>query len=296
MSNRALISGRIMAHWSSRRQSTTTSSALPVHVQHRPEELGADVHRERRPVAVAVVQPAGVVALEVAGEVLPQALLQRAERVLQPRLVGLPQPHLPLGQLGHQLDPLAPGQRAAAAGLELAEPGREVAGEALLADPVAVEQPGDHREDLARVDRLDQVVGDLGADGVLEGLGLLALGHHHHRHAVVDGPDGAEQLQPPPAGHLLVEQDHAVGLALEQDQRVVAVGGGLHGEALLLEKEDVGREALDLVVHPENALGTGHGGKIAGGGRRRRTEAARRSCGAERRSSTAAVSSVATPG
>ena len=129
---------------------------LPVHVQHRPEELGADVHRERRAVAVAVVQPAGVVALEVAGEVLPQALLQGPERILQPRLVGLAQPHLPLGQLGHQLDPLAPGQRAAAAGLELAEPGREVAGEPLLPDPVAVEQPGDDGEDLPRVDRLDR--------------------------------------------------------------------------------------------------------------------------------------------
>ena len=224
MSKRAQMSGRIMAHWSSRRQSTTTSSARPVRVQHRPQKLGPDVHRERRPVAVAVVQPAGVVALEVAGEVLPQALLQRPQRVLQPGLVGLAQPHLPLRQLGHQLDPLAPGQRAAPPRLQLAEPGGEVAGQPLLADPVAVEQPGHHREDLPRVDRLDQIVGDVGADGVLERLGLLALGHHHDRHAVVDGPDGAEQLQPPPARHLLVEQHDAVGLALEQHQRVVAVG------------------------------------------------------------------------
>ena len=76
--------------------------------------------------------------------------------------------------------------------------------------------------------------------------------------------DGAEELEPPPARHLLVEQDHAVGLALEQDEGVVAVGGGLHGEALLLQEQDVGREALDLVVHPEDALGTGHGGKDSG--------------------------------
>jgi hypothetical protein len=61
---------------------------------------------------------------------------------------------------------------------------------------------------------------------------------------------------------MLVEQDHAVRLALEQRESVVAMGGGLHGEPLLLQKEDVGREALDLVVHPENALGTGHGRKI----------------------------------
>ena len=266
-----------MAHWSSRRQSTTTSSACRCMSSTGLEELRADVHRERRAVAVAVVQPAGIVALEVAGEILPQALLQGAQRVLQPGLVGLAQPHLPLGQLGHQLDPLAPVERASAPGLELAEPGREVAGEALLPDPVAVQEPGDHGEDLARVDRLDEVVGDLGADGVLEGLGLFALGDHHHRHAVVDAADGLEELEPAPAGHLLVEQHHAVGLALEQDEGVVAVGGRLDGEALLLQKEDVGREALDLVVHPEDALGTGHGGKDSGirGGkavRRRRDE------------------------
>ena len=159
----------------------------------------------------------------------------------------------------------------AAAGLEIAEAGREVARQPLLADPVAVEQPGDDREDLPGIDRLDQIVGDVGADGVLERLGLLALGDHHDRHAVVDGPDGPEQLEPAAAGHLLVEQDDAVRLALEQDQRVVAVGGRLHGEALLFEEEDVRREALDLIVDPENALGAGHGTNIRrSDGRRRR--------------------------
>ena len=79
----------------------------------------------------------GVVALEVAGEVLAQAVLQGSERVLQAGLVRLAQAHLPLGQLGHQLHPLAPRERAAAARLELAEPGGEVARQPLLADPVA---------------------------------------------------------------------------------------------------------------------------------------------------------------
>jgi hypothetical protein len=62
---------------------------------------------------------------------------------------------------------------------------------------------------------------------------------------------------------VLVEQDHAVRLPLKEGEGVVAVRGGLHGEPLLLQKEHVGREALDLVVHPENAFGTGHGRKIA---------------------------------
>ena len=98
----------------------------------------------------------------------------------------------------------------------------------------------------------------------LQGLGLLALGDHDHRHAVVDGADGLEEIQPAPAGHLLVEQHHAVGLALEQDQGVVAVGGGLDGKSLLFQEQDVGREALDLIIHPQNALGTGHARNLTG--------------------------------
>ncbi len=63
---------------------------------------------------------------------------------------------------------------------------------------------------------------------------------------------------------MLVEQHDAIRLALEQRQGVVAVGGPLDRESLLLEEEDVRGEALDLVVHPEDALGTGHGGKVSG--------------------------------
>ncbi len=85
---------------------------------------------------------------------------------------------------------------------------------------------------------------------------------------MVDRPDGAEELQPAPARHLFVEQHDAVRLALEEHERVVPVGSRLHRKSLLLQKEDVRGEAFDLIVDPENALGTGHGGKIAGVARR----------------------------
>ena len=147
---------------------------------------------------------------------------------------------------------------AAPAGLELPEAGGEVSREPLLPDPVALEQPGDDREDLTRIHRLDEIIGDLDPDRVLQRLRLLALGDHDHRHAVVDGSDGLEDFQAPPAGHLLVEQDDPVGLALEKDQGVVSMRRGLDGEALLLEEQDVRRETLDLIVHPENAFGSGH--------------------------------------
>ena len=63
----------------------------------------------------------------------PDAVLQRAKRVLQPRLVGLAQAHLPFGELGDELDPLAPGERPA--GLLIRPPGGiTAAGTTPLAD------------------------------------------------------------------------------------------------------------------------------------------------------------------
>jgi hypothetical protein len=85
------------------------------------------------------MQPVGIVPLQVASEILPQAVLQSPQGVLQSRLVCLPQSNLPLGQLDHQLDPFAPGEWAPPAGLELTEAGGEITGESLLPDPVALE-------------------------------------------------------------------------------------------------------------------------------------------------------------
>ena len=90
--------------------------------------------------------------------------------------------------------------------------------QALLADPVSLEQPRHDREDLPRIDRLGEIVRNVGADGVAQGVRLLALRHHDHRHRLVQAADGAEDLEPAPAGHVLVEQDDAVRLPLEEHE------------------------------------------------------------------------------
>jgi hypothetical protein len=36
------------------------------------------------------------------------------------------------------------------------------------------------------------------------------------------------------------------------------VSAGLYGKTLFLEKQDMRREALDLIVDPEDTFGTGH--------------------------------------
>jgi len=51
-------------------------------------------------------------------------------------------------------------------------------------------------------------------------------------------------------------------LALEQDQGVVSMSRRFDGETLLFKKQDVRREALDLIIHPQNAFRTGHAGNL----------------------------------
>jgi heptosyltransferase-2 len=74
---------------------------------------------------------------------------------------------------------------------------------------------------------------------------------------------------------MLVQQHHAVGLALEQYEGVVSVGGLFDLKSMLLEKEDVRGQAFNLIIHPEDALGAWHGWKLAGkaGQRRGKQEA-----------------------
>jgi hypothetical protein len=81
---------------------------------------------------------------------------------------------------------------------------------------------------------------------------------------MVDGTDSLEEIQPPPPGHLLIEQHHPVRLPLKEDQSIVAVRSGLDGEALLLQKQDMRREAFDLIIYPQNAFRPGHAPNLTG--------------------------------
>ena len=110
----------------------------------------------------------------------------------------------------------------------------------------------DGQQQLAGTDRLDQVVADASAEGVLHDVLLFALGHHDHWHGGPPLLDGAEGVQPCQAGHLLVEQ-HQVGLrCLQLFQRIGAGAYGIDCITFLFEEEDVGLEEVDLVVGPED--------------------------------------------
>ena len=227
-------------------------------LQRRHQKFRPDVHGERRAVALRIREPARILLRDEAGEVFAQALLQRPQRLLESRLVRCRQPHFPARQLRDQLDPFAPCERRAAPAFELAEPGDEVAREALLANASTLEQPSDDGEHLAWMDRLHEIIVDLRADGIAQQRVVFALRHHDHGHGRIDGADLGQQIEAAAARHLLVEQHDAVRLPPQHREGVVAVRRLRHRESLLLEKAAVCGEAVHFVVDPENALRTRH--------------------------------------
>ena len=110
------------------------------------------------------------------------------------------------------------------------------------------------QQELIGVDGLDEVVGDLTADGLVHQLFLLALGDHD------DGEEGAQLLDALQGikacnpRHVLVEEDEVEVLGLYGFDSVGAAEDGRHFVALLLEEEDMWLEQIDFVVCPEDLI------------------------------------------
>ena len=265
MSNRVDTIGRIMAHWSSRRQSTTTSSALPVRRRGSAARTPRTMSTESGgTVLLGAVEPGAVVPADEAREVLAQA---------SPAACG-GRPAAPARRRAPSLTSHSASSaissthsRQAMACPRRVSSSRNRVAKSRESRCWRMRSPSSSRVTTERICRgltgLIEVIADLGADGVLERLLFLALGDHHDRHA--SGPPRGwpgKISRPRRPGICSSSRTTPYGLALQQHQRVVAVRRLVDREAVLLEEEDVGREALDLVVHPEDALGAGHGAKL----------------------------------
>ncbi len=108
---------------------------------------------------------------------------------------------------------------------------------------------------LAGIDGLDEVVGYLGADGLVHDILFLALGNHDDGDGRVDFLDAREGFESAESGHVLVEEDEVEGLFAAQVDGVLAVGGGDDAVAFLLKKNDVGLEEFHFVVDPQEQAG-----------------------------------------
>jgi hypothetical protein len=238
---------------------------LSLGFEQRNEKLLSHIHGKGRSVGLGVRQPPRIVGFDELREVVVQASLQRAQGLTQSRLVARGQPNLPLGQLRDELDPLPPSHLRGTSLLQFTEALHEVLGDALASNLGTFEQTRDGAQHLAGIHRLDEVVVHLHANRFPHRARLFTLGDHHERNGLVDGANLRHEFQATFAGKLLIEQDHAVGAALQQGDGIVPVCRTLHLVPLLLEEEYVRGEGFDLVVHPENRLWTSHGAKLTRG-------------------------------
>ncbi len=119
----------------------------------------------------------------------------------------------------------------------------------------------ERQQDLCGVDGLDEVVGNLGADGLFHDVLLLALRDHHDGCGGQQFLDAVQCLQSAQSGHVLVEQDEVERLLGAAVQGIVAVRHRFHLVAFLLEEEDVSLQQLNLVVNPKQFV-CSHGGKL----------------------------------
>ena len=108
----------------------------------------------------------------------------------------------------------------------------------------------DRQQDLIRIDRFDQVVGNFRADRLVHDVLLLAFGDHNdrgHRPDLLDARQGFETGQ---TGHHFVEDDQIVLFRSSQIDRIVPVVAGLDVVPFPLKEQNVGLEEVDLVVDP----------------------------------------------
>ena len=106
-------------------------------------------------------------------------------------------------------------------------------------------------ENLHRIDRLEEVVGNLRPDGLVHQVFGLVFRDHHHGKRGTDGLDLAEGFQSGESGHVFVEQDEVVITFLAEVDGIAAVGSGGDFVAALFEEDAMGFEEVDFVVDPE---------------------------------------------
>lgn len=222
-----------------------------VTLENRQDELADDVDRERRAVAVQILQPPWVVVFDVQRELPVHVGIESLKRLVQTHLAGGREIDVPTHQLIVAIDPAPPIQILVSLELDGAKSLHEAARDRLLADAGPLENSRHHRQHLTRIDRLDQVIADVGADGFLERRVFLALGHHHHRQRRRELTHIPEHFQTTLAGHLLVEQQDVERATPQQLYRIVGVGRPLYGIAHRAKEDAVRLEELTFIVHPE---------------------------------------------
>src|SRR5437588_7594268 len=222
-----------------------------VALEYRHQEFGDDVDRKRRPVALKIFQPARIMLLDVSRKLAMHVGIKTLQRFIESHLAGGSEINVPAHQLVVAIDPSSPIEIAIALQLDCAESLHETACYRLLTDARALENPRHYRQHLSRIDRLDEIIANVGADRFLERRIFFALGDHHYGKSRGDLAHIAVDFEPAFPRHLLIEQQDVERTTPQQLYRVVGVGRPLYGIAFGAKEDAVRLQQLTFVVHPE---------------------------------------------
>ena len=107
------------------------------------------------------------------------------------------------------------------------------------------------QQNLVGIHGLDQVVGNLLADGLVHDILLLALGHHHHGQGGVYLLDALQGLKTAETWHLLIKQ-HQIEMVLTTEvDGIGAVAHRHHVITLTFKKQALRPQLLDFIIHPQ---------------------------------------------
>ena len=219
-------------------------------VHHREHFFANQVLRHHRRIVVGLREPVQITVFDKFGKFVVRFVLLVRENLADARIGRFGELHLPVIQLAVDLHPIGErpriGERRRNAPELAAVIGRGLFGDQLLAVNVLF----DRQQHLIRINRLDQVVGDLRSDRFVHDVLLLAFGNHDHRGHRPQLLDPGQRFEPRQPRHHLVE-DHQVELPRShQVDRIVTVVAGLHVITFSLQKQDMGFQQINLVVHP----------------------------------------------
>lgn len=214
----------------------------------RLEEVGA-----HQGASLWFAYPALVVATDEAGEEASCFGLLHLEKFLH-LWVAFLELELPVHQTAIELLPLFYREAVAHLSAELCELLPVVHHRGFVDDGALVEVLLQRQEELIWIDGLDQVIGDLPADGLVHQLLLFALSDHDDGHEGAKFFDSLQGVEARQAGHVFVEEDQVEGLALDGLDGIGSAQDGRHFVALVLEEEDVRLEQVDLVVGPKDLI------------------------------------------
>ena len=119
---------------------------------------------------------------------------------------------------------------------QLAEGLLVVDGHLVAEEVLLVEVLLEAKQDLVGIDRFDEVVGDVGTNGVFHNVLLLALGNHHDRNVRMRFLDVLQGLQTAESGHILIQENDVDELFFQDFNGFAAAQGGNHVVAFGFQK------------------------------------------------------------